>query len=237
MKHSNFFEKETIQDNDVWFDQENTGPGTRSQKGLYASFGKRLFDIGISLALMPIVIPLIAIFYLLTRRDGGPGFFAQERIGRNGRVFKCWKIRTMLVDAEGVLTRMCKEDPELAAEWHENQKLQNDPRITRIGHILRKTSMDELPQLWNVLIGEMSLVGPRPMLPSQQSLYLSGGDGQSYFSLRPGITGAWQLDGRGTTSFLSRVRFDNFYHAELSIWKDVVYLVRTLVVPFRRTGA
>jgi lipopolysaccharide/colanic/teichoic acid biosynthesis glycosyltransferase len=219
-----------------WFDASRSWNATPPHKGLYGRIGKRGLDIILALVLLPLVAPLVGLFLLLTRRDGGPGLFVQERVGQDGRVFKCLKIRTMLVNAEEILEKMCAEDPELAAEWHLNQKLKNDPRITRVGNFLRKTSMDELPQLFNVLRGDMSLVGPRPMLPSQQELYLSGNGGNGYFALRPGITGAWQVDGRGKTSFLDRVRFDNQYLAELSVGKDLAYMVRTVSVLFRGTG-
>lgn len=204
---------------------------------LYRRFGKRVLDLGLAVLLVPLILPVVAVLWTLTRRDGGPGFFAQDRVGRDGRVFRCWKMRTMRVDAERILQEMCDKDPELAAEWHRNQKLKNDPRITPVGAFLRKTSLDELPQLWNVLRGEMSFVGPRPMLPSQSDLYVSGGGGKGYFTLRPGITGPWQVDGRGTTSFLERVRYDNAYLEEISVRKDLVYLVKTAIVPLRRTGA
>jgi len=204
---------------------------------IYTRFGKRTLDIVLCLALLPLFAPLIGLFWALTRRDGGPGFFAQDRLGKDGRVFQCLKLRTMLVDAEDILEKICAEDPELAAEWHLNQKLKNDPRITKVGKFLRKTSLDELPQFWNVLIGDMSFVGPRPMLVSQEALYRSGGGGESYFMLRPGITGAWQIDGRGTTSFLDRVRFDNSYWAKITMWSDLMYILRTVTVVFRRTGA
>ncbi len=157
-------------------------------------------------------------------------------MGYNGRTFKCLKLRTMVMDAERVLNEMCKQDPELAAEWERDQKLSKDPRITRVGAFLRATSLDELPQLWNVICGDMSLVGPRPMLPSQQEMYVSGGGGDAYFQLRPGVTGPWQIDGRSKTSFLDRVRYDNRYFAEFSLSKDIFYIFRTFRVVFEQSG-
>ena len=187
--------------------------------------------------LLPICIPLIAVFWLLIRRDGGPGFFLQDRVGRNGETFKCYKLRTMVVNAESVLDEMCRKDPELAAEWKRDQKLQIDPRITRLGAFMRKTSIDELPQIFNVLTGDMSLVGPRPMLTNQRELYTSAGGGTGYFAMRPGITGPWQVDGRGETAFVDRIGYDNRYWAEVSFGKDLSYLARTVKVLLRQTGA
>jgi lipopolysaccharide/colanic/teichoic acid biosynthesis glycosyltransferase len=175
-------------------------------------------------------------FALLIRRDGGPAFFGQPRIGQNGGVFKFWKLRTMRVDADEVLRRICAEDPAIAAEWEQFQKLKNDPRVTRIGRFLRATSLDEIPQIWNVFIGDMSLVGPRPMLEEQEAMYRAGGGGIGYFGMRPGITGPWQIDGRGTTKFLDRIGYDNHYYETVSLRADVSYIVRTVGVVFQRTG-
>ena len=202
---------------------------------VYARFVKRPFDFVLALVSLPVCLPAIAVLWLLVRLDGGAGFFAQARVGRGGRVFTCWKLRTMVPDAERVLDDLCARDPEAAREWETNQKLAKDPRITRVGAFLRATSLDELPQIWNVLKGDMSLVGPRPFMTCQEEQYRDGG-GEAYFRLRPGITGPWQIDGRGATAFVDRVRFDAAYWEGLSLRQDLRLLLRTIGVVLGRTG-
>lgn len=209
-------------------------PRTQETK-LYHSFGKRAFDIAMAILVLPILAPVILVLWALVRRDGGPGFYSQTRVGKDGRKFRFWKLRTMVMDAEAVLKKMCDENPELAKEWHENQKLENDPRITRLGRFLRATSLDELPQLWNIILGDMSFVGPRPFMPDQASLYNAAG-GRAYYTVRPGITGPWQVLGRGTTSFVERVKFDALYCRDLSLLNDMAFIWRTVGVVLRRTG-
>jgi exopolysaccharide production protein ExoY len=205
------------------------------QARFYAAGAKRFFDIVMSLTLLPVLAPFILLMWALVRLDAGPGFYGQPRVGRDGRIFTCWKLRTMLVDAEGVLARMIATDPKVAREWRVYQKLSRDPRITRVGAFLRSTSLDELPQIWNVLRGDMSLVGPRPFLPSQASLYTEAG-GVAYFAMRPGITGEWQVNGRNATAFVDRVRYDNRYSRHMSLLTDLRLLLRTPIVVLRRTG-
>ena len=201
-------------------------------KGIYARFFKRLIDVSFIIATAPIVLPIIGIFALLTTRDGGPAFYAQKRIGRDGRTFNCWKIRSMVVDADKVLDQYLAENPEANAEWLVSQKLRNDPRITPLGKFMRKSSIDELPQLWCVFKGEMSLVGPRPFLPEQKPLY----KGNSYYILRPGLTGFWQVSDRNQSSFAARAVYDNRYAAEFGFLTDVKILFRTIGVVVRATG-
>jgi exopolysaccharide production protein ExoY len=200
--------------------------------GLYRRFLKRGLDLVVALMLAPIVLPLTLLLGLMIRGDGGPALYSQPRIGRGGRVFRCWKLRTMQVDADRRLADLIAADPLAHAEWTSRQKLKNDPRITRLGRVLRKTSLDELPQLWNVLMGDMSLVGPRPMLPDQAGLYR----GRAYYSLRPGLTGLWQISDRNETSFGDRARFDNEYSRRLSFATDVMVLLATAWVVVRGTG-
>ncbi len=202
---------------------------------LYRDFGKRACDIIGAIFLLPILLPVIAFFALAIRLDGGPGLYSQERVGLNGKRFRCWKLRTMVQNAEMVLDNLCARDPDIAREWKENQKLANDPRITPIGKFLRATSLDELPQIFNVLMGDMSFVGPRPFMSSQESLYCNAG-GRAYFNMRPGITGPWQVSGRGETSFLERIRYDQIYYEQHSLAKDLYLLVQTAGVVLRRTG-
>lgn len=201
----------------------------------YSDFGKRAFDLLLCLALLPLIAAVLVPLWAWVKMDGGPGFYVQERVGKNGRLFKCWKLRTMVVDAERVLRELCDSDPDVAAEWDLNQKLSNDPRVTRVGRLLRATSLDELPQIWNVLLGEMSFVGPRPFMTSQKIMYCAAG-GESYFHVRPGITGPWQIDGRGATTFVERIRFDDEYLKNLSFRSDVCLILRTVGVVFNRTG-
>ncbi|KAJ55888.1 hypothetical protein ACMU_08960 [Actibacterium mucosum KCTC 23349] len=211
--------------------QISDAPGT----GLYATVGKRVFDVFLGVLALPALVPVLALIWVLIRKDGGKALFIQDRVGKNGKTFRCFKFRTMVENADEVLKKLCDEDPEAAAEWNLNQKLQNDPRITRVGKVLRATSLDELPQIFNVLKGDMSFVGPRPFMVEQQDMYVEAG-GTAYFKLRPGITGTWQLEGRGKTSFVARVRFDNDYLRDLTFLSDVKMVLKTVLVVFDRTG-
>lgn len=193
---------------------------------------KRLFDIAAIVLSLPVIVPVIAILALLVARDGGKAFYRQERVGKNGKIYTIWKLRTMVENADQLLDMYLAGNPQAAAEWHSTQKLKNDPRITRSGRILRKCSLDELPQLWNVLMGDMSLVGPRPMMPEQQDLY----PGLAYYTQRPGITGTWQVSKRNETTFADRARFDTDYIANLSFLNDMRILAATVRVVVRGTG-
>ncbi|MBV8897061.1 MAG: undecaprenyl-phosphate galactose phosphotransferase WbaP [Acidobacteriaceae bacterium] len=197
---------------------------------------KRTLDISITLAAAPFILLLIAIFALLAKLEGkGPVFYPNERIGYRGRKFNAWKLRSMVVNADEVLREYLEKDPDLTAEWERTQKLRSDPRLTRIGKIIRKTSIDELPQFWNVLIGEMSVVGPRPVLEQQVKLY---GPGFSlYTQVRPGITGLWQVSGRNRLSFAERVRLDRYVIQNWSVWLDIYILARTAGVVLTADGA
>ena len=201
----------------------------------YIGYGKRALDIFLSLLMLPVLLPIIAVLWLVIRSDGNAAFFCQPRMGRNGRVFNCYKFRTMVPDAERILAEMCANDPAVAEEWSTFQKLRSDPRITAVGRVLRRTSLDELPQIINVLKGDMSLVGPRPFLPSQDALYRKKG-GRAYYHLRPGVTGLWQILSRHDTTFDARVRFDETYFTKLSILGDLALIARTATVLLLRTG-
>ncbi|HEY0214472.1 MAG TPA: sugar transferase [Paenirhodobacter sp.] len=213
---------------------QTLAPRSISQR-IYASVVKRGIDLFLCILLIPLLLPILLMLWLLVRRDGGPGLFIQPRVGKNGRVFQCFKFRSMVVNAEQALEDMCAKDPVVAAEWLKYQKLSNDPRISKIGKVMRATSLDELPQILNVLLGHMSLVGPRPFLPSQKALYDEAG-GQSYYRLRPGITGAWQVFGRSATTFKARVEFDEAYDRKLSFIADMGLILRTVSVVVCRTG-
>lgn len=204
----------------------------RFPSGYYASFGKRLIDILAVFCAAPVVALILLPFMALIARDGGSPFYSQLRLGRGGKVYRMWKLRSMVVEADKKLDSYLEANPEAKAEWDRTQKLKNDPRITKVGHLIRKTSLDELPQLWNVLTGEMSLVGPRPMMVSQRNLYPS----QDYYALRPGITGAWQVSARNESSFAERASYDSQYLRHLSARTDAAILARTVVVVCKATG-
>jgi len=197
---------------------------------------KRICDVAISGAVLFFGMPLflfIALWVKLT--SPGPLFFGHERIGRNGRKFKAWKFRSMCVDADKVLKQTLEENPELRAEWEATQKLKNDPRVSSSGKFLRKTSLDELPQLWNVLRGEMSLVGPRPIVASEVEKY--DDKFQTYLRVTPGVTGFWQVSGRNLTTYDKRVELDDYYVRNWSLWFDFYILGRTIKTVLLREGA
>ena len=200
--------------------------------GPYRRVFKRALDVAAVLCAAPIIVPLIAGLAVFVAFDGGSPFYAQERVGKNHRVFRMWKLRSMVTDADARMESCLASDPAIRREWDETQKLKNDPRITSFGRMIRKCSLDELPQLWNVLIGDMSLVGPRPMMTSQQALYPS----TVYYRLRPGITGYWQVSGRNDTSFAARATFDAAYDADLSLRTDLSILLRTVRTVLHGTG-
>lgn len=211
-----------------------TEPQQKQQRDsdLYARVFKRVLDVVLVLLASPIVVPFVALVAFLVALDGHNPFYSQKRVGRNGREFRMWKLRSMVHDADAQLHRHLEYDSAARAEWRDKQKLTNDPRITTIGRVLRKSSMDELPQLWNVFIGEMSLVGPRPMMPEQRDLY----PGVAYFEMRPGITGYWQILDRNETPFAARASFDVRYHADISLATDLRVLMKTVAVVLRGTG-
>jgi lipopolysaccharide/colanic/teichoic acid biosynthesis glycosyltransferase len=201
-------------------------------RGLYRRHFKRGFDILAVIASLPLVLPVIAALALVIKRDGGPVFYSHDRIGRNGETFRFWKLRSMVVDADRSLAEHLRDNPEARAEWEASQKLRNDPRVTRIGRFIRKSSLDELPQLWNILRGDMSLVGPRPMMPEQRALY----HGRAYYQLRPGLTGFWQIGDRNDTTFAARAVYDTHYARSLSFPTDMAVLLLTVRTVLRGTG-
>ncbi len=203
-----------------------------ARTGIYRNGLKRVFDLAAVILTAPLVLPLILMLVLLVRRDGGPGLYAQDRVGRNGRTFRIWKLRTMVHGAEERLAELLARDPAAREEWEATQKLKCDPRITRFGMMLRRSSLDELPQLWNVFVGDMSLVGPRPMMTCQRVLY----PGLAYYALRPGITGLWQTAGRNETTFRARADYDAAYEERLSFGTDLGILMRTVGVVLSGTG-
>ena len=197
---------------------------------------KRLFDIVVSLCGLVFVVPLGVILAIAIYIDSpGPVIFAHLRIGQGKKVFPCYKFRTMVPDAEAVLRDYLAEHPDAEAEWRETFKLKDDPRVTRVGRFLRRTSLDELPQLINVLKGEMSLVGPRPIVRVEIPRY--GEYFHDFCLVPPGITGMWQVNGRSDTTYAERVQMDSWYVRNWSVWIDIVYLVKTIKVVFTGRGA
>ncbi len=200
-------------------------------------FVKRSFDIVLAVALIPILIPVISALIIAVKLTSpGPGLFSHERIGRDGNTFKVYKLRTMYKDAKERLADMIAGDPVVKAEWEANYKLKNDPRITPLGNFLRKSSLDELPQFFNVLKGDMSFVGPRPVLREELDKYYR--EKQVYYNMAmPGITGLWQVSGRSDTTYADRVEMDCWYVFNWSLWLDVVILFSTPFAVILRKGA
>ncbi len=200
--------------------------------GVYRHWFKRLLDIVVVLLALPTVLLVLLPLCLLIAMDGHSPFYRQARLGRNGKVFHMWKLRSMVPDAEAKLQAYLDACPKARREWDHSQKLRHDPRITAIGALIRKSSLDELPQLFNVLRGDMSLVGPRPMMVDQRALY----PGSAYYAMRPGITGIWQTSARNESSFSERAIFDARYFRELSFATDLRLIGRTFRVVLRGTG-
>jgi exopolysaccharide production protein ExoY len=210
--------------------------GPRGAPGALPDPGNRVLNRALAAVLLLLLAPLMALVaFLIWRRDGAPIFFAHYRVGHDGRMFRCLKFRTMLRDAEPALAALLARSPQARAEWARDQKLLDDPRITPVGAFLRRTSLDELPQLFNVLRGEMSLVGPRPITVGELLRY--GSDRWHYLSVRPGITGLWQVSGRNNTSYEERVAIDRRYVEQRSAWFDARILLRTVRVVLGREGA
>ena len=207
-----------------------------SRSGPYEAAGKRAFDVLFALAIAPFVAPVILVLAaLVSAGDGAAPFFGHNRVGRDGRAFRCWKIRTMVPDAQARLEAHLARDARAAEEWRLYRKLSDDPRITRIGDFLRRTSLDELPQLWNVLRGEMSFVGPRPVMADELDDHY-GPARAAYCASRPGITGLWQVSGRNELSYDERVALDVDYTERMTLGLDVWIILRTAAVILRPTG-
>lgn len=196
---------------------------------------KRCFDVVAAIALLLLLSPVFGAIALLVMRDGGPCVFGHTRVGRGGEKFKCLKFRTMVVNADAVLKDLLARDPAARAEWDRDFKLKNDIRVTKIGRFLRHTSLDELPQLWNVLRGEMSLVGPRPIIEAELERY--GSDVRYYLAAKPGITGLWQVSGRNDIDYATRVALDVSYVSAWRFSTDLLILMKTVAVVLKGRGA
>ncbi len=199
-------------------------------------WSKRIFDHVAAASLLLFFSPFFAVIaVLIFAREGGPVVFAHRRIGRGGKEFNCLKFRTMVRDSDRVLEELLARDSTARAEWDATFKLADDPRIMRLGRLLRKTSLDELPQLWNVLRGEMSMVGPRPIVAEERHFYKEFI--ADYASVLPGLTGAWQVGGRSATTYDERVAMDVDYVRNRSFFGDLKIVFKTIVVVLRRDGA
>lgn len=197
---------------------------------------KRIFDMVFAAIVLVLMSPsFLMIAVLMKVLDPGPVFFGHRRIGRGGREFTCWKFRTMVPDAEKVLAEHLRENESARREWHETRKLKNDPRVTGLGSFLRTTSLDELPQFYNVLIGQMSVVGPRPVVDAELARY--GDAAAHYLSVRPGVTGLWQVSGRNDVGYDQRVSLDRHYVEHSNLLLDLEIILRTFGVVFARQGS
>ena len=200
----------------------------------YLKLGKRALDIFVVLFTIWMTLPVILICAAVTMLDGGLPFYGHRRVGLNGREFRCWKVRSMVSDSAARLDARLATDPDARAEWDASRKLKHDPRVTRFGRFLRTSSLDELPQIFNVLMGEMSIVGPRPVVRDELALY--GLKRRGYLEMRPGITGLWQISGRNEVSYAARVAFDQEYRDTFSLRRDVAIIFQTFRVVLMRNG-
>jgi exopolysaccharide production protein ExoY len=215
---------------------DHTTSGKRRRNTQPSDTLKRAMDLVLAIPLAIFLLPALIVLALIIRKDDkGPILFKQTRRGKDGKPFTCYKFRTMVVDAQERLERLLASDPELFKEWEETQKLKDDPRITRRGGLLRRTSLDELPQLWNIIRGDMSVVGPRPIIEDEVRRY--GSDIEHYDSVRPGVIGLWQINGRNDTTYEERVALDVDYALRRSIFLDIYILVKSIPAILLKRGA
>ena len=197
---------------------------------------KRIFELLLIIIFSPVLIPVFLLLFIAVKVSSpGPALYAHTRVGKNGSVLKCLKFRSMYKDADKQLEKILAENPDMKAQWDKDRKIQNDPRVTPFGKFLRKTSLDELPQLINVIKGDMSLIGPRPITKSELKYY--GEYADFVFSVKPGLSGMWQVSGRSDTGYEERVNFDTYYIQNWSIWLDVWILIKTVWVVLSHKGA
>lgn len=199
-------------------------------------FFKRLFDIIVGILGLILLLPVSIVVKLINiiNKDFSPIFYSHIRIGKNGKEFKLYKFRSMVPNADEVLKKLLKQK-KYADEWKKNQKFENDPRITKVGKILRKTSLDELPQFINVLKGDMSLIGPRPLIKGELDEH--NGNHEIYESIRPGITGWWACNGRSATTYEERLKLEYYYINNISLWLDIKCVFKTVMAVLKRDGA
>jgi len=191
----------------------------------------------LAILLLPILLPIIGVIaFFIKRESPGPVFFSHMRVGKRGKLIPTLKFRSMYQDAEERLEELLESNSAIRKEWEKNFKLKDDPRVTKIGAIMRKTSLDELPQIFNVLRGEMNFVGPRPVIQKEIDQYYKE-DAEYYFMVKPGITGLWQVSGRSNTDYDFRVATDKWYVSNWSLWLDIVILFKTVKTVLKREGA
>lgn len=207
---------------------------TQQAPSYYKAYGKRLFDLVFVIMSAPFAFMIVAVAAIFVALDGKSPFFAHPRVGKNGKIFACWKLRTMVPDADAALAKLCANSNAFALEWQQNQKLENDPRVTKLGRILRKSRIDEFPQFWNVLIGDMSLVGPRPVTVPEMARY--GAISNERLAQRPGVTGLWQVSGTRDFNFEDRITLDLIYLREATFWMDIKIVALTILTVFRLNG-
>ena len=205
----------------------------RPRVSFYTKYGKRLFDVVFALILLPVLAPLMLVI-AAGMAHKGKIIFKQVRVGKGGKLFVIYKFRTMRIDAEAYLEKLRSTNPDLAREWAVNQSLDPDPRITKVGLFLRQTKLDELPQLANIILGDMSFVGPRPFLQTQKCIYDNISYAANYYKVRPGITGLWQIDQKRDRRFDLRPEYDGKYISQCSFLKDLRIILVTMLVPFQR---
>jgi lipopolysaccharide/colanic/teichoic acid biosynthesis glycosyltransferase len=207
----------------------------RRSRGLYQKFGKRLFDICLALPMVLLATPVIAgLAVLVVLTSGWPPFYSSTRVGQSGRQFRIWKLRTMVKGADEQLLSLRFENPQIEEEFSKFFKLSSDPRITPIGRVLRRTSLDELPQLWSVLRGDMSLIGPRPLVSEELAYY--GDSLDEFLTMKPGVGGLWQVSGRNLIGYPERARLELQYREKIGFATDLTLLVRTLLAAFKLDG-
>ena len=215
---------------------------SNQRHGAWHEYLKRAVDVFTTLLIMLLASPLLlGIAMAIRLSSSGPILFTQPRIGRNGRTFSLWKFRSMVPNADQMLQQYLDNNPEMRQEWETTHKLKRDPRVTWIGRLLRTTSMDELPQLWNILRGEMSLVGPRPIVNSAtyDAIYMKEyrNEYATYTTVRPGLTGLWQVTCRNSGVYEKRIYWDMYYIRNMSVWLDMYIILRTIRTVILREGA
>lgn len=209
---------------------------THNLKKPECNLAKRFIDISLILLSSPLVIPLTIIIGIAVKLTSkGPVFYGHKRVGQNGKEIKCWKFRSMVINADQMLDKILKDNPAMAAEWEKDRKFTNDPRVTKLGKFLRRTSLDEIPQLWNIFCGEMSIVGPRPVTTAELDKY--GDNSKFILSVQPGLSGMWQISGRSDTSYEERVTLDSYYILNWSVWLDIWIIIKTVWVVIKGKGA
>lgn len=203
---------------------------------IQSHFAKRAFDVALILSTLPLTLPVCLLLALLVKiTSPGPVLYGHKRVGRNGKEFKCWKFRSMYINADQQLEKILSENPKMRKEWEKERKLENDPRVTPFGKFIRKTSLDELPQLINIFVGQMSFVGPRPVMQDELERY--GKKADYILSVMPGLSGMWQTSGRSDTAYEDRVTLDAYYIQNWSIWLDIWILIKTVWVVLKGKGA